>query len=943
MTRWLSLVLILLLALTAGLVQSAPLADSSAFLAKVAADETAGLLTQEEALVLKFQYAFEADRLPADYQVEGFSPLKCATPMVWEYYEIRDSLTEATRELIDGYLTLPDDGTRDNYLSPSGRFSLTYYTTGTNAVPTADVDPPNGIPDYVERIAEYFDYTWEVETVDHSFTQPPIGAGTYPISFESMGPYGYTQPTNYSTGMTRIVMHNTFLGFPPNDDPDGNQLGAAKVTAAHEFKHATQFANTRWAEGGWNEMDATWAEELVYDETNDYYNYLNGQSPIRYPEIALDGGPTGTGSYEDCVFELWLSESRGVEVIEDYWQWRRNHTSQDVMESWTQVMSDHGLPFPEGWAEFTAWNYGTGYRAIAGVGYDEAADYPYGSSTAYTSSYPFSYNGSVNRLAANFIRLLGFNGTAGGLRVNFNGANTGGPMSASVHIKKNDGTGVIETIPLDENNDAVYIVSVPLADIDLAGVIVGNASLTGSYRSYSLTVDWSPYVPVPEFTVDTESVAVSLDANESTTAYVTIGNEGEAESVLDFDVQIWGHDPTTLTGDKSISGTTLTTNFEHYVPGSSMALEFTVTNGSTDEEWLTDVSANFPLGAVVTGSTDFVGGSLGDLETAGETGDGAHVHWHGTTGTPEYGVIKGGESATATVFIDVDPSYSGNMYINCLITGDGEGGTPHAIPASILLTEGSPDLIVSAPNGGEVLTAGTTTAVAWSTLGPVDTVMIELSRDGGSTWETVVESVANTGSYEMAVTGPGTSHALIRVSDTDSDLSDESDAEFSILVAVEWLTCSPLTGSVPQGDTQALELGISAAGQSSGAHTAWLVINHNGAGPDAVIPVTMTVEGGVAGTGVPGVFALNGNYPNPFNPKTTISFNLPARADAVVDVLDVRGHLVRRLYSGVLEAGAQSVQWDGMDDGGRTVAAGIYLARLTTTGYQATSKMTLAK
>ncbi|PIE75731.1 hypothetical protein CSA17_05905, partial [bacterium DOLJORAL78_65_58] len=237
---------------------------------------------------------------------------------------------------------------------------MNYTTTGADAVPAEDTNPANGVPDFVEKVATYFDYSWEIEVDTHGFQAPPIGNGQYQVSFAAQNTYGYTSIVNYNQGSTRITMHPNFTVFPGNDDPEGNVWGAAKVTAAHEFKHATQFATSRWSEGGWNEVDAVWAEELVYDIVNDYYNYLSGESPIRQPTIPLDGGAQNTGSYEDCVWEMWMSQTWGVEFIHDYWEYRQTHTLVSVMNSFEYVMNQYGTTLTEGWALFTAWNYGTG-------------------------------------------------------------------------------------------------------------------------------------------------------------------------------------------------------------------------------------------------------------------------------------------------------------------------------------------------------------------------------------------------------------------------------------------------------------------------------------------------------------------------------------------------------------------------------------------------------
>jgi hypothetical protein len=68
--------------------------------------------------------------------------------------------------------------------------------------------------------------------------------------------------------------------------------------------------------------------------------------------------------------------------------------------------------------------------------------------------------------------------------------------------------------------------------------------------------------------------------------------------------------------------------------------------------------------------------------------------------------------------------------------------------------------------------------------------------------------------------------------------------------------------------------------------------------------------------------------PNPFNPRTTLAFALAESGPVRVAIHDARGRLVRELWTGELPAGEQALAWDGRDDRGRDVAAGVYLARL---------------
>jgi len=109
------------------------------------------------------------------------------------------------------------------------------------------------------------------------------------------------------------------------------------------------------------------------------------------------------------------------------------------------------------------------------------------------------------------------------------------------------------------------------------------------------------------------------------------------------------------------------------------------------------------------------------------------------------------------------------------------------------------------------------------------------------------------------------------------------------------------------------------------------------AGPDT--PDVASADGDV----LPAVTQLRGNYPNPFNPQTTIAFDLSQPGHARVDVYDLAGRLVRTLHSGVLAAGPHQVMWNGRGSEGRMSAAGIYFFRLKTELVTDTQRMTLVK
>jgi hypothetical protein len=84
--------------------------------------------------------------------------------------------------------------------------------------------------------------------------------------------------------------------------------------------------------------------------------------------------------------------------------------------------------------------------------------------------------------------------------------------------------------------------------------------------------------------------------------------------------------------------------------------------------------------------------------------------------------------------------------------------------------------------------------------------------------------------------------------------------------------------------------------------------------------------------------------PNPFNPSTTISYELPAAATVSLAVYDVAGKVVRTLVAAEsVDAGRHEVTWNGRDDAGRAAPAGVYFCRLDAGGATRTQRMTLLK
>ena len=94
---------------------------------------------------------------------------------------------------------------------------------------------------------------------------------------------------------------------------------------------------------------------------------------------------------------------------------------------------------------------------------------------------------------------------------------------------------------------------------------------------------------------------------------------------------------------------------------------------------------------------------------------------------------------------------------------------------------------------------------------------------------------------------------------------------------------------------------------------------------------------------LPVVTELTGNYPNPFNPETTIKMALNADGLVRMDIYNVRGQKVRTLVNEYMEAGNHDIIWTGDDDNGHKVGSGVYFYNMKFGKYTSTKKMILMK
>jgi pectate lyase len=154
-------------------------------------------------------------------------------------------------------------------------------------------------------------------------------------------------------------------------------------------------------------------------------------------------------------------------------------------------------------------------------------------------------------------------------------------------------------------------------------------------------------------------------------------------------------------------------------------------------------------------------------------------------------------------------------------------------------------------------------------------------------------------------------------------------------IGINCQTLDPMFENASIGDFR-LKLGSPCAGSSHDGSdrgcsiTVWKPGTWDHTPPTAVRENTL---------GIPVQFALNQNFPNPFNPSTTISYDLPRDTHVNLTVYDIEGRVVSTLVKCIQSAGTYKENWEAVDYNGRQLPSGIYFCRFQTDSYTETMKM----
>ena len=409
---------------------------------------------------------------------------KCATPAHIFLHKNKATLRPETVRMLSKPFLLAQQNASSEYLSPSGDFLIQYETTGVNAVPLQDSNN-NGIPDYVEEIGIAADSSYR-HHIRLGFSDIfSVKSRPFPIVVaNNSGVYGFVPP-----GAPYIGIENDFAGFPENDDPDGNVLGAVKVTIAHELKHVVQYVDNNFSGDSdlWAEMDATLMEELVYDVVNDYYNYIVGGNTI-FEEPYSTIIP---GSYEDVTFALHFAEKYGDDFWPNTWaDIKQTPTTLSFLDAVRNEIEDRNDSYGAAIAEAYMWHYATGIiNSPPDFGFDERFEYPVsGAFVERTfSSLPDSLLGGFNltRYSADFMEVDLDEPRAGFASIQLVYSNPFLQLGLLAYFK--NGTTESRFLEAQSSGQTRILTNWEWNDLDKLALVVVNTHPT-SIQSYSINI-----------------------------------------------------------------------------------------------------------------------------------------------------------------------------------------------------------------------------------------------------------------------------------------------------------------------------------------------------------------------------------------------------------------------------------------------------------------------
>lgn len=842
-------------------------------------------------------------------------PIRCLTPLLTHYDEIREYLDPDTRARFKKWSQLPEITNEQIYISESGKFRLIYETEGPDSVWTKEsgIGEP-GVPDYIIKAAHYADssYAHQVERLgyaaptSHSLCGRVVGA-RIDIRFGDLRDgsgrrvYGYYNPATPSA----LFINSTFSdpGFQQNDDEDPI-LGALKVTIAHELKHAIQYATNCFSgDAGsvhWVEMDATMMENVVFPNVNDYYNYIGGSDGIfRNPQTRTPR------AYSHVTFMLHYDEEYGDDFWVDVWdligEQYASGTNIRMIDAMEEILHQRDASLPRSLLRNYLWHFASGDRALDNYGFRERERYPTASVFKNFRDLPEEPLNAISMPyhSARFFEFQGSEITAAN-EVAFFLLNRNHPMGVGLLAQKKD--GLITEYLIYEESDLHQKHLFPFAwdDIEWLGAVIMNTEALSTTNNVQL---------FPGNGHESERFL-----------YGDIAQEGElttADASAILQQTLW---PVALSpfrkfvGD--VSGDGSLTPYD-------AAWIYRVLHATKETAKEKKSRSRAPSSAPLSGDT---GGE--DLPVI----QGSHYKESSQPPAFPVDVNNNGLGPEWELFRPVPPE------AKSIFNAPGK-----KMGLSFI---SSPD---KAPPAAERDTLTASLHILNEHLLPEKEMNLALTVPGSSdaSWYSLFLELKIDFPPESGSTLPGVP-IVMELSDVVSGNTEEAlqgwHADFNDeRLKLAFASSMPLASQT--GSDHLLTLNILPENEGF-VHfrISRLEIDEYDYAINHPLMDTLYVMEPVSaepGEELPYSFVLKQNYPNPFNPETTIPFELPEPGHTTLNIFEVTGRKVATLVDDHLESGRHTISFDSRSVSG--IASGIYIMQLSSGGRTLTRSISLIK
>jgi len=508
-----------------------------------------GEISYNDMIALKARAIFDPTSVPGKYLADTITARKDITMDILDIRRSWGLLDSATKELLQGYHVGPLEspgslartGTSltqaeaswlasdwpgsgnpvDHYAT--AHFCLHYTDLGPHQVDLTDTTPANGIPDLVEVTAQaaetsYSKQVTNLQWLTHRGDGTRGNAGScsgtgkmdvYFVAF-SVGALGIADVEEYDLSTSNANDASGFIGLAQSFAGYGYPgIGAdlARVVMAHEYNHQLQFAYNVWVNmGGWDsgswlyEATATWMEDEVFDNVNDYTGYLY------YFLTTTDYSLVDTTSlreYSSCIFMKYLSERFGALSVRRTWEHTISSTLGDpigfnpsvataILESsrgTNGVVQDFEIANRRMMVPLAGWFFTPtyGYEEASLAGYSPATpdgtiNY-IGASTTWDSA--TNGDGILESFAADHIRIVS---TVGSGTITFDGQDDK-TFSVTVLLRRASGATRVLNIALGAGNIGSRAISSldAYADVTIVVLLIQSMSSTAEAQ-YQITV-----------------------------------------------------------------------------------------------------------------------------------------------------------------------------------------------------------------------------------------------------------------------------------------------------------------------------------------------------------------------------------------------------------------------------------------------------------------------